>query len=132
MILGGLSMTRKLDGRGALYGAVAFFIEATGVASGAYAYGAFPLKVMGVPLCIPFMWVGVAFIAYLMYERFGWKGVLVAYGLDLFLEPLAYYAGLWTWRSTYSAQIYFGSTVGNALVWLAMCVLGAKVFRPRT
>ena len=96
MILGGLSMTRRPDGRGALYGAGAFLLEATGVASGAYAYGAFPLKILGVPLCIPLMWVGVGLLAHLAYRRFGWKGVLLAYGVDLVLEPLAYYAGLWT------------------------------------
>lgn len=122
---------RRPDGRGAVYGAGAFLLEVTGVASGAYAYGAFPLKILGVPLCIPLLWVAVGFLAYLAYHKFGWKGILVAYSLDLALEPLAYHTGVWTWLNTYSAQIYFGSTVGNALVWLAMCALGALLFRGR-
>jgi len=48
---------RKLKRPGAVMGIFALGLEATGVASGAYVYGDFPLKILGVPLCIPVMWV---------------------------------------------------------------------------
>ena len=42
---------------------LALGLEATGVASGAYVYSDFPLKVLGVSLCIPVMWVLVMALA---------------------------------------------------------------------
>lgn len=111
-----------------LYGLYAFLLEAGGVASGIYTYGDFLIKILGVPLFIPIMWVAIAFLACLMYRRYGWKGIFIAYGFDLILEPLAYYTGLWTWLNTYTPQIYFGSTVLNVLVWIGMCLLGAKLY----
>jgi len=70
-------------------------LEATGIASGAYVYGDFPLKILGVPLCIPIMWVLVMALAYVVNEKYGpVAGILTAYSLDLILEPAAYFTGI--------------------------------------
>ena len=113
-------------------GLFALGLEATGVASGAYIYGDFPIKILGVPLCIPVMWVLVMAMAYVISKEHGpLVGVLSAYSLDLALEPIAYYTGIWTWLEPYTMQVYWGSTVANALVWLGMCYLGIKLWEVR-
>ena len=111
-------------------GSTALALETLGVSSGAYYYNEwFPLKVIGVPASIVLMWVAVALLAYYLSLRYGvLVGVLAAYSLDLVLEPLAYYFGLWTWTNTYTPQVYFGSTTANAVVWLGMCLLGVWVY----
>ena len=120
---------RKLRLPGAVMGLFALGLEATGVASGAYVYGDFPLKILGVPLCIPVMWVLVMAMAYVISKEHGpLAGVLSAYSLDLALEPIAYYTGIWTWLEPYTLQVYWGSTVANALVWLGMCCIGIKLW----
>ena len=120
---------RKLRLPGAVMGLFALGLEATGVASGAYVYGDFPLKILGVPLCIPVMWVLVMALAYVISKEHGpLAGVLSAYSLDLALEPIAYYTGIWTWLEPYTLQVYWGSTVANALVWLGMCCIGIKIW----
>ena len=55
-------------------------------------------------------------------------GVLVAYSVDLILEPVAYITGMWTWLEPYTLQVYWGSTVANALVWMGMCLIGIKLW----
>jgi uncharacterized membrane protein len=88
---------RKLRRPGAIMGLLALGLEATGVASGAYVYGDFPIKILGVPLCIPVMWILVMILAYVVSERYGPTiGVLATCSVDLVLEPLAYYTGIWT------------------------------------
>jgi len=116
-----------------MMGLFALGLEVVGVASGAYVYGDFPIKVLGVPLCIPVMWVLVMALAYAVSLEHGpVVGVLAAYSLDLVLEPAAYYTGIWTWLQPYTPQIYFGSTVANTLVWAAMCLIGIKLWEART
>ena len=123
---------RKLRCPGAVMGLFALGLEATGVASGAYVYGDFPLKILGVPLCIPIMWVLVMAIAYVVSERYGPAvGVLSVCGVDLILEPVACYTGIWTWLQPYTSQIYFGSTIANALVWAGMALIGIKLWDMR-
>ncbi len=123
---------RKLRYPGAVMGIFALGLEATGVASGAYVYGDFPIKILGVPLCIPVMWVLVMTLAYVISKEHGpLVGVLSAYSLDLALEPIAYYTGIWTWLEPYTLQVYWGSTVANALVWLGMCIIGTKLWDVR-
>jgi len=123
----------KLRYPGTVMGLFALGLEAVGVASGAYVYGDFPIKVLGVPLCIPVMWVLVMALAYAVSLEHGpVVGVLAAYSLDLVLEPAAYYTGIWTWLQPYTPQIYFGSTVANTLVWAAMCLIGIKLWEART
>ena len=108
---------RKLKRPGAVMVLFVLGLEATGVASGAYVYGDFLIKILGVLLCIPVMWVLVMALAYVVsLERGPLVGVLVAYSLDLVLEPVAYFTGIWTWLEPYLPQIYFGSTIANALV----------------
>ena len=121
---------RKLRCPRAVMGLFALGLEATGVASGAYVYGDFPIKILGVPLCIPVMWVLVMALAYVISKEHGpLVGVLSAYSLDLVLEPIAYYTGIWTWLQPYTPQIYFGSTVANALVWAGMCLIGIRLWK---
>ncbi len=123
---------RRLRHPGAVMGIFALGLEATGVASGAYVYGDFPIKILGVPLCISVMWVLVMTLAYVISMEHGpLVGVLSAYSLDLVLEPVAYYTGIWTWLEPYTLQVYWGSTVANALVWLGMCYLGIKLWEIR-
>ena len=123
---------RRLRHPGAIMGLFALGLEATGVASGAYVYGDFPLKILGVPLCIPVMWVLVMALAYVISLEHGpLVGVLAAYSIDLILEPVAFYTGIWTWLKPYTAQVYFGSTVANALVWASMCLIGIKLWEVR-
>jgi uncharacterized membrane protein len=124
---------RRLKCPGAVMGLFALGLEATGVASGAYVYGDFPLKILGVPLCIPVMWVLVMAMAYLVSERYGpYVGILAICGIDLVLEPLAYYMGIWTWLQPYTLQIYFSSTIANSLVWAGMCLIGIKLWEAHT
>jgi len=122
---------RKLRRPGTVMGLFALGLEATGVASGAYVYSDFPIKILGVPLCIPVMWVLVMALAYVVSLEHGpLVGVLVAYSIDLILEPVAYITGIWTWLEPYTLQVYWGSTVANALVWLGMCLIGIKLWKP--
>ena len=58
-------------------------------------------------------------------------GVLSVCGVDLILEPVAYYTGIWTWLQPYTSQTYFGSTIANALVWAGMCLIGIKLWDMR-
>lgn len=120
---------RSLKRPGTVMGLFALGLEAMGVASGAYEYGAFPLQLFGVPLCIPLMWVLVMMLAYVISTEYGvTAGVLGAYSLDLILEPMAYFTGIWTWLEPFSAQVYWGSTTANAAVWILMCYAGVKLW----
>jgi len=75
------------------------------------------------------MWILVMALAYVIStERGPTVGVLAAYSLDLVLEPVAYATGMWTWLEPYTPQIYFGSTIANALVWAGMCLIGIKLW----
>ncbi|GAH62844.1 unnamed protein product, partial [marine sediment metagenome] len=97
---------RKLRHPGAVMGVFALGLEATGVASGAYVYGDFPIKILGVPLCIPVMWVLIMAMAYVISKEHGpLVGVLSAYSLDLALEPIAYYTRAWVWLKPFTPQI---------------------------
>jgi len=123
---------RKLRHPGTVMGGFALVLEAAGVAAGAYVYGDFPIKILGVPLCIPMIWVLVMTLAYVISLEHGpLVGVLAAYSLDLVLEPFAFYTGIWTWLEPYTMQVYWGSTVANALVWVGMCYLGIKLWEVR-
>ena len=125
-------MRRKLKHPGAVMGLLALELEAAGVASGAYVYGDFPLKILGVPLCIPLMWVLVMALAYVVSEKYGPAvDVAAMCSVDLVLEPVAYYTGIWTWLQPYTPQIYFGSTIANTFVWAGMCLIGIKLWELR-
>lgn len=115
-----------------IVGLLAFILEAVGVASGAYKYGAFPLQLFGVPLFIPILWILVTAMAYSVSERYGTAvGILSGCSLDLILEPYAHATGLWTWLKPFTPQIYFGSTIDNALVWAGMCHIGIKLWEEK-
>lgn len=123
----------KLRRPGAVMGLLALGLEAAGVASGAYVYGEFPLKILGVPLCIPVMWVLVMALAYAVSEMYGpYMEVLATCSVDLILEPVAYATGIWTWLQPYTPQVYFGSSIANALVWGGMCLIGIKLWDMQT
>ena len=123
---------RKIKHPVAVMGMFALGLEATGVASGAYVYGDFPIKILGVPLCIPVMWILVMALAYVVSERYGPAiGVLATCSVDLILEPVAYVTGTWTWLRPYTPQVYFGSTIANTLVWAGMCFIGIRLWESR-
>ena len=103
-------------------------LEILGVNSGCYQYGNLPLKFFGVPISIVVGWAIVCAVAYFISTKKGLLvGVLTAYAIDLALEPIAHFTGIWTWANTQTAQIYFGSTVGNVIIWLLMLVVGTMV-----
>ena len=122
---------RRLRHPGAVMGLFALGLEATGVASGAYVYGDFPIKILGVPLCIPVMWVLIMVMAYVISERYGpTVGVLAICSIDLMiLEPIAYSLNWWRWDSPYSLLIVPFGTVANALVWGLMGLIGIKLWK---
>lgn len=112
-----------------LYGSLALALELVGVNSGAYTYGEFPLKLDGVPLSIPLMWVLVGFLSCFFKEKLGWKGVLLTALIDLLiLEPLTYFFNVWWWTNPRTALVNPFGTVANFLVWLVMAGLGAILF----
>jgi len=120
---------RRLRRPGAVMGLFVLGLKATGVASGAHVYGDFPLKILGVPLCIPVMCILVMTLAYVISERHGpLVGVLATCSVDMILEPAAHYTGIWIWLEPYTPQVYFGSTIANALVWAGMCLMGIKMW----
>jgi hypothetical protein len=53
---------------------------------------------------------------------------LVEEGVYLSREPVAYATGIWAWLQPYTPQVYFGSTVANALVWSGMCLIEIKLW----
>jgi len=75
------------------------------------------------------MWLLVMALAYVVSERYDLTvGVLATCSVDLILEPVAYYTGIWTWLEPYTPQVYFGSTIANVLVWAGMCLIGIKLW----
>ncbi|GAF83622.1 unnamed protein product [marine sediment metagenome] len=104
---------------------IGFVLEALGVNSGCYSYASFPLKIFGVPISIVFGWAIVCGIAYWVSTKKGLVvGVLAAYSIDLVLEPIAHSTGAWGWTNSLTTQIYFGSTIGNIIIWLLMLTIG--------
>lgn len=119
----------KFKRPGTVMGIFAFGLEATGVASGAYEYGAFPLKLLGVPLMIPFLWILITFLAHIVSEEHGvFFGILVVWSIDVILEPIAYHLKLWQWVSPYSYLVVPFGTVANAIVWVGMAYLGIRLW----
>lgn len=96
-------------------------MEIIGVSHSFYFYGSFPNKIFGVPLFIPIAWSIICLFSYFISTKKGILiGIVCGYLIDLALEPMAFYSGAWTWASTGTPQIYFGSTIGNALVWVTV------------
>ena len=82
------------------------------------------------PLAIIMGWIAVAYLSYLIATKLhnATLGVLGGCSIDLLLEPLAYYTGLWVWYSTpYSVITYFGAPPGNAIGWFLLTFLGSKI-----
>ena len=112
-----------------LIGTTALALEVLGVSSGAYYYGGFPLKLLGVPPSIILMWIAVAQVAYHLFEAYGSTGAVVVPLFDLFLlEPLAYYVEAWRWVTPYTLLVEPFGTTANFVVWLGMCCLGVMVY----
>jgi|GEM_PF-6360289 len=90
------------------------------------------LRSLGGVGSIPVMWVLVTAIAYVISEKYGLSmGVLATCGVDLILELVATVTGIWTWLEPYTVQVYFGSTVANALVWAGMCLIGIRLWESK-
>jgi hypothetical protein len=53
-------------------------------------------------------------------------GALIASSVDLILEPVAYYWGLWTW-SAYSPVSYFNAPIHNFGGWFFFTLIGVLV-----
>jgi len=67
-------------------------------------------------------------LAYVVSERYGPAvGALAMCSVDLVLEPVAYATGIWKWLQPYIPQIYFGSTIANALIWAGIGLIGIKL-----
>ena len=120
---------RKLKHPGTVMGLFALGLEVVGVASGAYVYASFPIRILGVPLFVPTMWVILSYLAYLLYNRYGIFGILSVWLIDLLcLEPIAYTFNLWRWTQPYTVLTVPFGTVANAGVWIFMMALGTKLW----
>lgn len=94
-----------------------------------YAYHGYKLMLGNVPLFIPLAWIVVAYVSYHIAKRTNLIiGASFGCLLDLLLEPLAYYTGIWTWYATpYPSINYFNAPIGNIIGWFILALVGAKI-----
>ncbi len=112
----------------------------------AYSYGHF-LVMFGntVPLCIGVLW-GVIFYAGIeVTERLGMPGALqlffpalLAFSIDISLDPVAVHLGFWTWRTSSSRLTLWNVPLYNFYTWMLvpfsfalMLALGRALLRSR-
>ena len=106
-------------------------------ASGGYFYplGSYALWLPGgFPLAIACGWALTVYIGFLVMRRFRSLklGVLAGAGIDVLLEPMAFYFGLWVWMPTGNPLqeiAYFGAPAGNLLGWLLFVTLMLLIFK---
>ena len=126
------------------------------VLSNDYTYGAYHLWVGRLPVAIALDWLVVVYLGFQVsaavksrLEIFLWRGkhsnsksikvvqsassllpfllgALVASSVDLILEPVAHYWGLWTW-SAYSPLSYFNAPIHNFGGWFFFTLIGLLI-----
>jgi len=81
-----------------------------------------------IPLCIALGWSIVIYACFSVATRYGLIGaIMTAVGIDACLEPLAFYASLWTWLKPsplFPSISYFGAPVGNLIGWILFVGIG--------
>lgn len=101
--------------------------------TGNYAYpSGYHLWIGSLPLAIMLAWMVVAYLGFLAASKLEslLLGALAASSIDVLLEPLAYYLGLWTWHPTvYSPVYYFSAPLQNAFGWFLLTLLGAHILK---
>ena len=112
----------------ALFG---FFLELLGTHGRCYAYGdIFLVKFLLVPPSIVLMWGVLGWAAWQVYLKWGLvASVLTPVAVDfLVLEPLAYWTGLWSWAETLTPKVWFGSSVGNLIVYVCVALFAIYTY----
>jgi uncharacterized membrane protein len=129
------------------------------LSTGNYAYYEYHLYVGLLPVALALDWLVMTYFAFQLsaavksrLEIFLWRGghsnsksgrvvqstrsllpsflgALIVSGVDLILEPAAYYWGLWVWKvpAPYPTIYYFGAPIGNAAGWLLFTFIGISV-----
>lgn len=100
-----------------------------------YSYSGYQLWIGEFPVGIMLAWIAISYIGFLITNRVRnpLVGAITASSMDLGLEPAAYYFGLWTWHKNFPIGClnfrYFNASVGNALGWLIMVLIGTTILR---
>jgi len=84
----------------------------------------------GVPLSIVLGWGVVIYLCHQVYRKLGLPAaILTAVGMDVLLEPLAFYAGLWIWvkPDPLCPIHYFNAPLGNLVGWILFVSVGLLV-----
>jgi len=103
--------------------------ESAGIRLGSFRYNFSSPTVGDVPAIIMSVWILLGCLAYYISKKHGTLiSVLSIFSVDLVLEPVAYYTGLWTWLDTATPQVYFGATLGNMMFWLLYPLVAIQLF----
>lgn len=96
-----------------------------------YAYYGYYLWIGEFPVCIMLGWIAVAYLGFLIASRVNNVviGAAAAASVDLILEPVAYFFGLWVWHNTVSVPLYFGSPIQNAAGWFFLTWIGVLILK---
>jgi len=100
--------------------------------SGDYTYMGYHLWIWRFPLAMVLAWIAVAYLGFQVYVKYKKMSlsVLTVSCLDLLMEPLAFYFGLWCWNHTiYSPITYFGAPIQNAVGWLILVFLNTWILK---
>jgi len=109
-----------------------FFLELLGTHGRCYAYGdVFLVRFLLVPPSIVLMWGVLGWAAWQMYLRWGLvAGALTPVAVDfLVLEPSAYWTGLWSWGKTWTPRVWFGSSIGNLVVYVCVALFAVYIYK---
>lgn len=102
--------------------------ESAGIREGCFRYNYVYMTIGNVPVMIIIGWLFFGYLAYLIAKKYGMKiGVLAIFCIDLILEPIAYYTGLWTWLNPVTPQVYFGASVMNIILWLLYPIVAIQL-----
>lgn len=84
------------------------------------------------PVAIMLAWIVVSYLGFLVARKLNSiiLGGISASSIDVLLEPLACYFGLWMWHPTVHSPIYyFNAPVPNALGWIGLSMLGTIILK---
>lgn len=99
--------------------------------TGAYCYSGFSVMLANTPLAIVLAWIMASYVAFQVMLRTSkpFLGACIGASVDFALEPLAFYCGLWTWKTPpFPDLLYFTAPFANLLGWLFWCYCGSLLF----